>query len=63
MQNMIACFRTFGLIKPDGIPFMGEILCTIYTNGFQISNLKMTKINKELATKFYSDDQGKQHFP
>lgn len=62
-NNVFNFFRSFGMIKPDGIVSKGDILCCIFDCGFQISRLKMAILSKEEASQFYEDHQGKSFFP
>lgn len=56
-------FRTFALIKPDGIKCKGKILKMILENGFRIGNLAMVQMTKEQAGELYSAHQGQSYFP
>ncbi|XP_075210987.1 nucleoside diphosphate kinase homolog 7 [Lycorma delicatula] len=55
--------KTFALIKPDGIDRIGTILRLICNNGFKISKLKMAKVTKDQAMKFYGDRIGQSILP
>lgn len=57
------CCRTFALIKPDGVGLKGDILCTLYQKGFQVSRLKMATLGKGEASNLYFGHQGKAFFP
>ena len=47
--------RTFTMIKPDAVEngYIGAILEKINTAGFKIVAMKLTKLSKEKAEKFY----------
>ncbi|MGB4775155.1 MAG: nucleoside-diphosphate kinase [Daejeonella sp.] len=51
----MATNRTFTMIKPDAVAngHTGAILNDIISGGFKIIALKYTRLNKELAGKFY----------
>ncbi|KAK3095701.1 hypothetical protein FSP39_017831 [Pinctada imbricata] len=51
--------RTLGMIKPDAVPKMGQILDLIYSKGFMITRLKMCQLNRNEAFQFYQEHQGK----
>ena len=38
--------RTFAMIKPDAYTNMGKIIDAIYSSGFKISKLKMSRFNQ-----------------
>lgn len=46
---------TFTMIKPEAVEknFTGDILSMITSAGFRIKALKMTRLSRELAGKFY----------
>ena len=48
--------KTFTIIKPDAFKkkYSGAIIKQIEDSGFQITNVKLLSLNKELAEKFYS---------
>ena len=48
--------KTFTIIKPDAFKkkYSGAIIKQIEDSGFQITNMKLLRLNKELAEKFYS---------
>ncbi|MEM3989202.1 MAG: nucleoside-diphosphate kinase [Desulfurococcaceae archaeon] len=56
--------RTLILIKPDGVErgLIGEIISRFEKKGFRIIGLKMLKLNRELAEKFYAVHKGKEFF-
>lgn len=67
-SSNICCFflyfyRTFALIKPDGIKCKGKILKMVLENGFRIGNLIMVQLKKEQAEELYIADQGQSYFP
>ena len=54
--------RTFAMIKPDSYANIGKIIDSIYASGFEINKLKMSKFNKQSASAFYAEHQGKPFF-
>ncbi|WP_440059013.1 nucleoside-diphosphate kinase [Thermogladius sp. 4427co] len=56
--------RTLVMIKPDGVRrgLVGEIISRFEKKGFRIVGLKMLRMSRELAEKFYSVHKGKQFF-
>lgn len=48
--------KTFTIIKPDAFKkkYSGAIIKQIEDSGFQITNMKLLSLNRELAEKFYS---------
>ncbi len=48
--------KTFTIIKPDAFKkkYSGAIIKQIEDSGFQITNMKLLSLNKDLAEKFYS---------
>ena len=54
--------KTFGLIKPDCVPKMGEIFDRIISEGFIICQLKMVQLSSKEAAEFYAEHQGKPFF-
>lgn len=55
--------RTFAMIKPDAYGNMGKIFDRIAQEGFIINKLKMSKFNRQSATCFYKEHEGKPFFP
>ena len=55
--------RTFGMIKPDAYTAMGKIIDYVYSQGFVINKLKMSRFTKATAGDFYKEHQGKAFFP
>ncbi|ESO98810.1 hypothetical protein LOTGIDRAFT_187020 [Lottia gigantea] len=51
--------KTLGLIKPDAINKMGQILDHIYRNGFMITKLKMCQLDRNEAFEMYQEHRGK----
>jgi len=52
--------RTLGVIKPDGMPHMDRILDAAWQSGFQITRMKMVRLERAEAIEFYRevrDDQ------
>ncbi|GAB4408989.1 MAG: nucleoside-diphosphate kinase [Thermodesulfovibrionales bacterium] len=47
--------RTLSIVKPDGVRknLVGEVISRFEKNGLRISSLKMLKLSKEDAKKFY----------
>jgi nucleoside-diphosphate kinase len=56
--------RTLVMVKPDGVRrgLVGEIISRFERKGFRIAGLKMLKMSRELAEKFYSVHKGKPFF-
>ncbi|MGC9181860.1 nucleoside-diphosphate kinase [Thermogladius sp. KZ2Tp1] len=56
--------RTLVMVKPDGVRrgLVGEIISRFEKKGFRIVGLKMLRMNRELAEKFYSVHRGKPFF-
>jgi nucleoside-diphosphate kinase len=56
--------RTLVMVKPDGVRrgLIGEIIARFERKGFRIAGLKMLKMSRELAEKFYSVHKGKPFF-
>ncbi|MGC9122413.1 MAG: nucleoside-diphosphate kinase [Thermogladius sp.] len=56
--------RTLVMVKPDGVRrgLVGEIISRFEKKGFRIVGLKMLRMNRELAEKFYSVHKGKPFF-
>ncbi len=56
--------RTLSIIKPDGVEkgVIGEILSTFERNSLKIIALKMLKLSKEEAEKFYQVHKDKPFF-
>jgi nucleoside-diphosphate kinase len=52
------------MVKPDGVRrgLVGEIIARFERKGFRIAGLKMLKMSRELAEKFYSVHKGKPFF-
>ena len=48
-------YRTFAMIKPDAYGSIGKILARIESEGFRISNLRMTKFTLRDAEDFYAE--------
>lgn len=51
--------RTLGMIKPDAMSKMGQIIDLICQKGFLITKLKMCQLNRNEAFQFYQEHQGK----
>lgn len=54
---------TFGLIKPDGMKYLGPIFDIIHEEGFYIRNLKMSQFTKERLKVLYEEHVGKDYYP
>lgn len=54
--------KTFGLIKPDGVAKMGDILERINREGFVITQLKMVRLSQKEVAEFYAEHEGKDFF-
>lgn len=54
--------KTLGLIKPDCVGKMGEILERVNDEGFIITQLKMVQLSQKEAAEFYAEHQGKPFF-
>jgi len=54
--------RTLGMIKPDAVSKLGQILDLIYQRGFVMTKLKCCKLNRNEAFQFYQEHQGKLFF-
>ncbi|KAL5004511.1 hypothetical protein ScPMuIL_017967 [Solemya velum] len=52
--------RTLGMIKPDAVSKMGDIIDQIQKSGFLITKLKMVQLNRNEAFEFYEEHKGKQ---
>jgi len=54
--------RTFGMLKPDVYTNIGKILDMIYSSGFKVSKLKMSRFNANSAGEFYSEHRQKAFY-
>lgn len=54
--------RTLGIIKPDAMCKVGQILDTIFQSGFKVTKLKMCQLTRNEAFQFYQEHQGKTFF-
>jgi nucleoside-diphosphate kinase len=56
--------KTFLMIKPDAVKrnLVGEILKRVEEAGFKITDIKMTKLSKTLAGRFYQVHKGKPFY-
>ena len=56
--------QTLAIIKPDAVEnkFIGKIITLIEFHGFAISKMRMLRLKKEEAQKFYSIHRGKPFF-
>ena len=55
--------RTFAMIKPDAYTAMGKVIDQVYSSGFVINKLKMSRFTKGSAGEFYKEHVGKAFFP
>lgn len=60
----MAIEKTFSMVKPDGVDrrLVGEVVRRYESNGLKISALKMTRLAKEEAERFYEVHRGKPFF-
>ena len=54
--------KTLGLIKPDGVPKMGEILGRVSEEGFILTQLKMVQLSQKEAEQFYAEHVNQPFF-
>jgi nucleoside-diphosphate kinase len=56
--------RTFVMVKPDGVQrgLVGEVIRRIEQKGYQLEELKMFTIQKELAERHYAEHTEKPFF-
>ena len=56
--------KTIAMIKPDGVQrnLIGKVLDIYEQTGLQITNLKMTRLSRELAELHYTEHKGKDFF-
>ena len=54
--------KTVGLIKPDGVPKMGEILERVNEEGFILTQLKMVQLSQKEAAQFYAEHASQPFF-
>ncbi|MEM3852536.1 MAG: nucleoside-diphosphate kinase [Methanomassiliicoccales archaeon] len=56
--------RTFVMVKPDGVQraIAGEIISRLERKGLKPVALKMFRISRELAERFYAEHKGKQFY-
>ena len=52
-------FRTCGIIKPDAMCKMGQILDAIYASGMMVTKLKMCELSRDEAFELYQEHRGK----
>ena len=55
--------KTLGLIKPDCVSKMGDILVRVNEEGLIITQLKMVQLSQKKAAEFYAEHDGKPFFP
>lgn len=51
--------RTCGIIKPDAMSKMGQILDAIFDSGLMVTKLKMCQLSRNEAFELYQEHQGK----
>jgi len=54
--------RTFGIIKPDAVTKLGEVLTVIHNQNFIINRARMVTLNEEQAGIFYQNHKDKEFF-
>ena len=56
--------RTFVMVKPDGVQrsFIGEIVGRLEKRGLKPVAIKMYRIPKDMAERFYAEHKGKQFY-
>ena len=54
--------KTFGLVKPDCVGKMGEIIRRANEQGFVLTQLKMVQLTQKEAAEFYREHEGKPFF-
>ncbi|AEH07475.1 nucleoside-diphosphate kinase [Methanothermococcus okinawensis] len=56
--------KTFVMLKPDAVQrkLIGRIIQRFEDKGFDILNMKMMKISRELAEKHYEEHKGKDYY-
>ena len=51
--------RTCGIIKPDAMMKMGQIMDAIDESGLKVTNMKMCQLSRDEAFQLYQEHQGK----
>ena len=59
---IVFCCRTLGIIKPDAMQKVGQIIDAIFQSGFRVTKLKMCRLTRSEAGNFYQEHQGKTFF-
>ncbi|ACX72542.1 Nucleoside-diphosphate kinase [Methanocaldococcus vulcanius M7] len=56
--------RTFVALKPDAVKrkLVGKLIERFENKGFEIIAMKMVKLNREMAEKYYEEHKGKDFF-
>lgn len=54
--------KTLGIIKPDCISKMADILSIVLEEGFTLCNMRMVTLNTKEASEFYAEHNGKPFF-
>ncbi|KAB7499305.1 Nucleoside diphosphate kinase 7 [Armadillidium nasatum] len=54
--------RTFAMVKPDAVSKVGEIVTFIQDSGFEITQMKMVKLDQEQAKIFYEEHLGRSFY-
>lgn len=55
--------RTFAMLKPDVYMEMGKVIDAIYSGGFKINRLKMSRFNSTSVNEFYKEHIGRDFYP
>ncbi|XP_071440956.1 nucleoside diphosphate kinase homolog 7 isoform X2 [Hetaerina americana] len=55
--------KTYAMLKPESVPYLGKILEEIYSRGFKVTNAKMCLMSEENAKEFYKEHEGRTFFP
>ena len=61
---MLGMLKTLAIIKPDAVKknLIGNILAKVEEDGLEIVDLKMVKLTKQEAGRFYAVHKGKDFF-
>lgn len=61
----MAVERTLVLIKPDGVErgLVGEIICRFERLGFRIADMRLMKMDEEMAARHYEEHRDKAFYP
>lgn len=55
--------RTLAIIKPDAVGHLGDIISSIYENGFTIARMRMIRLSQNEVMFFYGEHKAKDFFP